>query len=104
MKRMQKWMALLLAMALFAGIVTGCGTKSGESVIAEGTTEHVISEETPLEEDIEPDAPVGVNTSVNSDQPINVHLLRLPFVFEDDIENTKSKLAKVINDIFDLKY
>ncbi len=56
MKRMQKWMALLLAMALFAGIVTGCGTKSGESVIAEGTTEHVISEETPLEENIEPDA------------------------------------------------
>ena len=55
-------------------------------------------------EDIEPDAPVGVNTSVNSDQPINVHLLRLPFVFEDDIENTKSQLAKVINDIFDLKY
>ena len=55
-------------------------------------------------EDIEPDAPVGVNTSVNSDQPINVHLLRLPFVFENDVENTKSKLAKVINDIFDLKY
>ena len=55
-------------------------------------------------EDIEPNAPVGINTSVNSEQPINVHLLRLPFVFEDDIESTKVKLAKVINDIFDLRY
>jgi 5-methylcytosine-specific restriction endonuclease McrBC regulatory subunit McrC len=55
-------------------------------------------------EDIEPNAPVGINTSVNSDQPINVHLLRLPFVFEDDIESTKVKLTKVINDIFDLRY
>ena len=55
-------------------------------------------------EDIEPNAPVGINTSVNSDQPINVHLLRLPFVFEDDVESTKVKLVKVINDIFDLRY
>ena len=51
-------------------------------------------------EDIEPDNPIGINTTVSGTDPIRVHLIRLPFVFEDDIEATKQKLAKVIMDIF----
>lgn len=50
-------------------------------------------------EDIEPDAPIGIHTTVNEDAPIHVHLVRLPFVFEDDVEATKQKLTKVIKDI-----
>lgn len=50
-------------------------------------------------EDIEPDAPIGINTTVNNDTPIHVHLVRLPFVFEEDVEATKEKLKKVILDI-----
>lgn len=51
-------------------------------------------------EDIEPDNPIGVNTTVTGDDPINVHLIRLPFVFENDVEVTKRKLANVIRKIF----
>lgn len=50
-------------------------------------------------EDIEPDAPIGINTTVNNDTPIHVHLVRLPFVFEEDVEATKEKLKKVILNI-----
>ena len=50
-------------------------------------------------EDIEPDAPIGINTTVNNDTPIHVHLVRLPFVFEEDVEATKEKLKKGILDI-----
>ena len=52
-------------------------------------------------EDIEPDNPIGISTTVSGTEPINVHLIRLPFVFEDDVEATKQKLAKVILSIFD---
>ena len=52
-------------------------------------------------EDIEPDNPIGINTTVTGTDPVNVHLIRLPFVFEDDVEATKEKLAKVILEIFD---
>ena len=52
-------------------------------------------------EDIEPDNPIGISTTVSGTDPINVHLIRLPFVFEDDVETTKQKLAKVILSIFD---
>ncbi len=51
-------------------------------------------------EDIEPDNPIGINTTVSGTDPIRVHLIRLPFVFEEDIEATKEKLTKVILDIF----
>ena len=53
-------------------------------------------------EDIERGDVVGVNTTVNgNDQPVNVHFVRLPFVFEDDVENTKEKLRQVILRIFE---
>jgi len=51
-------------------------------------------------EDIEPDNPIGINTTVSGTDPVRVHLIRIPFVFEDDIEETKEKLTKVILDIF----
>ncbi|WP_406613988.1 McrC family protein [Mycoplasma corogypsi] len=52
-------------------------------------------------EDIEPHNPIAINKTTSGTDPINVHLVRLPFVFEDDIEETKNKLSKVILDIFD---
>lgn len=51
-------------------------------------------------EDIEPDNPISVSKKEDGSEPINVHLVRLPFVFEDNIEETKEKLKKVILDIF----
>ena len=32
--------------------------------------------------------------------PIDVHAIRIPFIFEDDVEETKKKLAKAIQSIF----
>ena len=52
-------------------------------------------------EDIEPSSPVGINRKDDGTEPINVHFVRLPFVFEDDVEETKSKLKAVIESIFD---
>lgn len=52
-------------------------------------------------EELEPSSPIGINTKDDGSEPINVHLIRLPFVFEDDVEETKNNLKKVINDIFE---
>lgn len=52
-------------------------------------------------EDLEPDSPIGINTKDDGTEPINVHFIRLPFVFEDDVEETKDKLREVINSIFE---
>ena len=51
-------------------------------------------------EDIEPSNPIGINATKTEDAPINVHLIRLPFIFEDDVDKTKSMLTNVINSIF----
>jgi len=52
-------------------------------------------------EDIEPENPIGINTTTSGTEPIRVHLIRLPFVFESDIEKTKANLARVILKIFE---
>lgn len=52
-------------------------------------------------EDIEPENPIGISKTISGTQPINVHLIRLPFVFENDIEETKARLKKVILRIFE---
>ena len=52
-------------------------------------------------EDVEPDIPYGVSPDENEENPINVHFVRLPFVFEEDVEATKNKLRAVIESIFE---
>ena len=52
-------------------------------------------------EDVEPDNPIGISTKEDGSEPINVHLISLPFIFEDDIEKTKAKLKSVIEGIFE---
>ena len=53
------------------------------------------------EEDLETyEPPVGINKDDNKENPIRVHLVRLPFVFEEDIEETKDNLRKVLMNIF----
>jgi hypothetical protein len=54
------------------------------------------------EEDDEPSIPVlkGTIKVDGKDYDIDVHILRLPFVFEDDEEMIKNRLANVINSIF----
>lgn len=51
-------------------------------------------------EDVEPDYPYGVSAKEDGTEPINVHFIRLPFVFEDDVEKTKDKLRGVITSLF----
>ena len=51
-------------------------------------------------EDIEPDNPRGINKSADGDNPINVYLVRLPFVFEENEEKTKENLVKAIQRLF----
>ena len=51
-------------------------------------------------EELESNSPIGVNRTVFGDDPINVHLVRLPFVFEDDVEKTKANLRQAILGIF----
>ena len=51
-------------------------------------------------EDAEPYFPIGKSQGTSGD--INIHFIRLPFVFEDDTEKVKEQLADVINDIFGL--
>lgn len=50
-------------------------------------------------EENEPSFPMGISTSNSLD--INVHFVRLPFVFEDDIEKTKRSLKNVIISLFE---
>ena len=54
------------------------------------------------EEDDEPSIPVlkGTIKVDGKDYDIDVHILRLPFVFEDDEEMIKNRLTNVINSIF----
>jgi 5-methylcytosine-specific restriction endonuclease McrBC regulatory subunit McrC len=52
-------------------------------------------------EDNEPTFPIGKSKGDQGD--INIHFIRLPFVFEDDEEYTKDMLRWVILDIFNLK-
>lgn len=52
-------------------------------------------------EENEPDFPIGISRGGSGD--IRIHFVRLPFVFENDIQHTKEQLKSVILDIFDLK-
>ena len=55
-------------------------------------------------EDIETKAPIMKSKVKDKDgleKEINVHVVRLPFVFEDDIDKVKSNLKQVIKNIFD---
>lgn len=45
--------------------------------------------------------PIGKSSSPDGD--INIHFIRLPFIFEEDEEKTKRQLTEVIEKIFDLK-
>ena len=51
-------------------------------------------------EEMETEFPIGINTTDIGGEPINVHLVRLPFVFESDVDKTKSQLRMVIDRIF----
>ena len=51
-------------------------------------------------EENEPEFPVALS-SLSSGESVRVHLVRLPFVFEEDIEKTKSMLSSAINMIFE---
>lgn len=52
-------------------------------------------------EDPEPSEVIGVSTTVEGTDPINIHLIRLPFVFEEyDDAQTKQLLSNVIEHIF----
>ena len=53
-------------------------------------------------EDEEPDIPVLEGNIIidGIKHEINVHIVRLPFVFEDNVEQTKEKLVNTINRIF----
>jgi hypothetical protein len=49
-------------------------------------------------EESEEDFPIAVSES--SQGNINVHFIRMPFVFEEDVENTKMQLIEVVKGIF----
>ena len=49
-------------------------------------------------EENEPTFPMGKSKGDNG--TINIHFIRLPFVFEEDEDRTKEMLRKVILDIF----
>ncbi len=51
-------------------------------------------------EDCEPYFPISIVNQA-SGETIKVHMVRLPFVFEDDIESVKANLAMTIDKIFD---
>jgi len=52
-------------------------------------------------EDLELESVVGVSPKEDGSEPINVHLVRLPFVFEEDTEKTTENLRKAITHIFE---
>ena len=52
-------------------------------------------------EDLEPNTLVGKNTPAGAIEPILVHLVRLPFVFEEDVDGVYCALRKAILNIFD---
>ena len=49
---------------------------------------------------VEPHNPVLLRDTVAGNQKIRIHLVRLPFVFEEDTEDTKRKLTTVLNNLF----
>ena len=51
-------------------------------------------------EENEPHFPVGKSQGASGD--INIHFVRLPFIFEDDEEKVKEQLRDVIKRIFSL--
>jgi 5-methylcytosine-specific restriction endonuclease McrBC regulatory subunit McrC len=52
-------------------------------------------------EDNEPENPCGESSGV--DKTINIHFVRLPFIFEDDTERVRKQLAAVIMKILNMK-
>lgn len=52
-------------------------------------------------EEKEPTYPIGKSQGASGD--INIHFVRLPFIFEDDEEKVKGQLKQVIEEILDLK-
>ena len=52
-------------------------------------------------EENEPDFPIGRSLSETKD--INIHFIRVPFIFEDDEERVKGQLREIIEKIFSLK-
>lgn len=52
-------------------------------------------------EEKEPSYPIGKSQGASGD--INIHFVRLPFIFEDDEEKVKGQLKQVIEEILDLK-
>ncbi|MGO4972405.1 McrC family protein [[Clostridium] aminophilum] len=52
-------------------------------------------------EENEPSHPIGKSQGASGD--INIHFVRLPFIFEDDEEKVKMQLKKVIEDILQLE-
>jgi hypothetical protein len=50
-------------------------------------------------EDREEDFPIAVSESPQGN--INVHFIRMPFVFEENVENTKRQLVDVVKGIFE---
>ena len=53
-------------------------------------------------EENEPDFPVGTSQSPTGN--INIHFIRLPFIFEDDENALRNQLKTVIEDIFSLQH
>ena len=52
-------------------------------------------------EDKEEEFPVAVSESPTGD--INVHFIRMPFIFEDNEEKTKQQLTDVIKAVFNVQ-
>lgn len=52
-------------------------------------------------EEKEPTYPIGKSQGASGD--INIHFVRLPFIFEDDEEKVKGQLKQVIEEILGLK-
>ena len=52
-------------------------------------------------EENEPTYPIGKSQGASGD--INIHFVRLPFIFEEDETKTKNMLRNVIEEIFELK-
>ena len=51
-------------------------------------------------EDIEPHFPVGKSQSESGD--INIHFIRLSFIFEENADHVKTQLTIVIKHVFNL--
>lgn len=54
-------------------------------------------------EDIDSSRPIGISKSNGNGKDINIHFVRLPFVFEQDEDLVKKRLSSVIMDILNVK-